>query len=143
MSLSAASVRVKHLEESIGVKLLNRTAQGITLLPPGQSFLIHARRVLDELRELRTDMQEYTTGIKGHIRMWVNTTAITEFLPSVLSAFLATRPDVYVDLRERLSPDIVRGVSEGNTDIGIVAGNVRTEGLVVFPCRQDRIVEAI
>ena len=71
-----------------------------------------------------------------------NTTAITEFLPVVLRKYLSTHPDVNVDLRERLSADIVHAVSEGRTDIGIVAGNVRTEGLEVLPYRQDRLVVA-
>jgi DNA-binding transcriptional LysR family regulator len=142
MSLSAASVRVKHLEEAIGVKLLNRAAQGITLLPPGQAFLHHARQVVDQLRQLRSDMHEYSAGVKGHIRISVNTTAITEFIPSVLRSFLVSHPDVYVDLRERLSHDIVRAVSEGGIDIGIVAGSVRTEGLAVLPYRRDRLVLA-
>jgi DNA-binding transcriptional LysR family regulator len=76
------------------------------------------------------------------VRVFANTTAITEFLPALLPTFLASHPDVSVDLRERLSPDIVRAVSEGTTDIGIVAGNVRTEGLEVLPYRRDRLVLA-
>jgi DNA-binding transcriptional LysR family regulator len=78
--------------------------------------------------------------VKGHLRVFASTTAITEFLPAVLRAYLSTHPDVNVDLRERLSSDIVRAVSEGKTDIGIVSGTVRTEGLEVVPYRQDRLV---
>ncbi|MGH8808604.1 MAG: LysR substrate-binding domain-containing protein [Noviherbaspirillum sp.] len=142
MSLPAASIRIKNLEDSIGTKLINRDAQGITLRPPGQAFLRHARQVLSQLENLRGDMQEYAKGIKGHVRIFANTTAITEFLPTVLRSFLATHPDVNVDLREQLSHDIVRAVSEGITDIGIVAGSVRTEGLDVIPYRKDRLVLA-
>jgi DNA-binding transcriptional LysR family regulator len=142
MSLPAASIRIKNLEDSIGTKLINRDNQGITLRPPGQAFLHHARQVLSQLENLRGDMQEYAQGIKGHVRIFANTTAITEFLPTVLRSFLVTHPDVNVDLREQLSNDIVRAVSEGITDIGIVAGSVRTEGLHVLPYRKDRLVLA-
>ena len=45
-----------------------------------------------------------------------------------------------VDLRERLSPSIVRAVTDGAADIGIVAGNVRIEGLEVLPYREDRLI---
>ncbi len=64
-------------------------------------------------------------GVKGNVRLFANTTAITEFLPAVLSRFLSTHRNVNVDLRERLSPNIVRAVTDGAADIGIVAGNVR------------------
>ncbi|MDY7548019.1 LysR substrate-binding domain-containing protein [Glaciimonas sp. Gout2] len=140
LSLPAASIRIKNLEQSIGTKLLNRENHGVTLRPPGQALLHHARQVLNQLENLRGDLQEYAHGIKGHVRILANTTAMTEFLPNVLSHFLSTRPDINIDLRERLSSDIVRAVSEGTTDIGIVAGTVRTEGLHVTPYRSDRLV---
>ncbi len=140
MSLPAASIRIKNLEEGLGVKLLYRTSQGVTLTPPGQAFMHHARLVLQQLTDLRGDLAEYVKGSRGHVRIFANTTAIAEFLPALLPKFLATHPDVNVDLKERLSHDIVRAVSEGKVDVGIVAGNVRTEGLEVLPFHEDRLV---
>mgnify|MGYP000461624596 CR=1 FL=1 len=140
MSLPAASIRIKNLEEGLGVKLLYRTSQGVTLTPPGQAFMHHARLVLQQLTDLRGDLAEYVKGSRGHVRIFANTTAMAEFLPALLPKFLATHPDVNVDLKERLSHDIVRAVSEGKVDVGIVAGNVRTEGLEVLPFQEDRLV---
>ncbi|RZJ26266.1 MAG: LysR family transcriptional regulator [Haliea sp.] len=140
ISLPAASTRIKNLEESIGAKLLYRTSQGVTLTPPGQAFVHHARMVLGQIEHLRGDLQEYASGIKGHLRVFANTTALGEFLPPVLRSYLLRHPDVNIDLRERLSHDIVRAVTEGQTDIGIVAGNVRTENLETIPYRRDRLV---
>jgi DNA-binding transcriptional LysR family regulator len=139
ISLPSASTRIKNLEESIGTKLLYRTSQGVTLTPPGQAFVHHARLVLGQIESLRGDMQEYAKGVKGHLRIFANTTALGEFLPPVLRAYLLSHPDVNIDLKERLSHDIVRAVTEGQTDIGIVAGHVRTENLEVIPYRQDRL----
>ncbi len=143
ISLPAASVRVKNLEVRIGAQLLHRTPQGVTLTPPGQAFVHHARLVLGQLEQLRGDLREYTRGIKGHLRVFANTTALGEFLPPVLRTYLLRHPDVSVDLRERLSHDIVRAVSEGQIDIGIVAGTVRTESLETIPYRKDRLVLAV
>ncbi len=140
MSLPAASIRIKNLEEGLGVKLLYRTSQGVTLTPPGQAFMHHARLVLQQLTELRGDLAEYVKGSRGHVRIFANTTAMAEFLPALLPQFLASHPDVNIDLKERLSNDIVRAVSEGKVDVGIVAGNVRTDGLEVLPFREDRLV---
>lgn len=140
ISLPAASTRIKNLEESIGTKLLYRTSQGVTLTPPGQAFVHHARSVLGQIEQLRGDLQEYAKGVKGHLRVFANTTALGEYLPPVLRRFLTQHPDVNIDLRERLSNDIIRAVSEGQTDIGIVAGLVRTESLETIPYRSDRLV---
>jgi len=140
ISLPAASTRIKNLEEGIGAKLLNRTSQGVTLTPPGQAFVHHARAVLGQIEHLRGDLQEYTSGIKGHVRVFANTTALSEYLPPVLRSYLLSHPDINIDLRERLSHDIIRAVTEGQTDIGIIAGLVRTEGLEIIPYRRDRLV---
>ncbi|WP_265282834.1 LysR family transcriptional regulator [Verminephrobacter aporrectodeae] len=139
ISLPAASTRVKNLEAGIGTKLLYRTSQGVTLTPPGQALVHHARMVLGQIEHLWGDMQEYARGIKGHVRVFANTTALGEYLPPVLRAYLSKNPDVNIDLRERLSHDIVRAVTEGQTDIGIVAGLVRTESLETLPYRHDRL----
>ena len=142
LSLPAASARMKNLEESLGAKLLYRHAQGVTLTPPGDTFLHHARQVVQQTDLLRGDMLEYARGVKGHVRVFANTTSITEFLPDALRRYLAAHPDINVDLQEHLSPDIVRAVLNGTTDIGIVAGSVNTMGLEVFPYLSDRLVLA-
>ena len=108
--------------------MLYRASNGVTLTPPGQVLLQHALDMQRQMEHLCSDLQEYAQGVKGHVRLFANTTAITEFLPGVLSRFLASHRNVNVDLRERLSPSIVRAVTDGAADIGIVAGNVRTEG---------------
>lgn len=140
ISVPAASTRIKNVEESIGTKLLNRTSQGVTLTPPGQAFVLHARQVMAQIESLNGDLQEYSKGIKGHLRLFANATAIGEFLPPVLRRFLLSHPDVNIDLRERLSHDIVRAVTDGQTDIGVVAGDVRTENLAVIPYHRDKLV---
>lgn len=140
LSLPAASTRIKNLEASVGAKLLYRTSHGVTLTSPGQAFVQRARSVLAQIEGLRGDMQEYGRGIKGHLRVWANTTSLSEFLPPVFTDYLRRNPDVNIDLRERLSSDIVRAVSEGQVDIGIVAGDVRTEALETIPYRTDRLM---
>ena len=140
ISLPAASTRIKHLEESIGTKLLNRHSQGVTLTPPGQALVHRARLVLGQIEHLRGDLQEYASGVKGHLRVYANTTSLSEFLPEVLRRYLTTHPDVNIDLQEKLSNEIVRAVIDGKTDIGIVTGSVRTESLQTLPYRSDSLV---
>lgn len=140
LSAPAASNRIKSLEDSFGVKLLYRSNQGVTLTPAGETFVHHARAVFAQVDHLHDDLHAYASGIRGHVRLWANTTAMTEFLPRGLAAFMASHPDVNVELRERLSHEIVRAVDESVTDIGIVAGDVRTDRLETLPYRDDRLV---
>lgn len=140
LAVPSASMRIKNVEDRLGTKLLYRTHQGVILTGAGSAFLHHARLVLKDLERMRGDLQEYAKGVKGHLRVFASTGPITEFLPAVLGAYLKTHPDVRVDLREHLSQDIARAVSDGTTDIGIVADIVRTDGLETIPYRQYRHV---
>ena len=140
LSLPAASNRVKNLEDHFGTRLFHRNSQGVTLTPSGEAFLRHARLVLRQIDHLRGDIHEYARGIKGQVRMLANTTAMTEFMPAVLSRFLASHPDVTVELRERVSYLVIKAVSEGSADIGIVAGKPASSELEYIPYREDRLV---
>jgi DNA-binding transcriptional LysR family regulator len=140
LSLPAASNRVKNLEDHFGTRLFNRNSQGVTLTPSGEAFLRHARLVLRQIDHLRGDIHEYARGIKGQVRVLANTTAMTEFMPAVLSRYLSSHPDVTVELRERLSYLVIKAVSEGSADIGIVAGRPESSELEYLPYRKDRLV---
>lgn len=140
LSVPATSNRIKNLEDGLGLKLLERSPQGITLTPEGQTYLKHARAILSQIDLLTGDLQEYVRGIKGKLRLLANTTAVTEYLPPVIGAYLKANPDVQIDMVERLSGDIVRLVREGAADIGVVSGNINTDDLQTIPFVSSKIV---
>jgi DNA-binding transcriptional LysR family regulator len=143
LSPAAASARIKALESQFDTRLLYRDSRGVELTPAGHRLLKHARLVMRQVDYLKSEFTRYGTDSAGHIRIFANTTAVTEFLPEVLAGFLAKRPGVTVDLQERLSRDIVRGVLDGTTDMGIIAGPVEAAGLQVMHFSTDRLVLAV
>lgn len=140
ISVPAASNRIKNLEESIGVKLLERSPTGVTITEAGRTYLQHARVVLSRLELLTGDLQEYTEGLKSQLRLLANTTAVTEYIPPMLSAFLRTYPDVHIEMRERISDDIVRSIKDGSADLGVISGDVSTEGIESVPFVSSRLI---
>lgn len=142
LSLAAASSRIKELETRFGTRLLYRENKGVQLSPAGETLLLHAQQFMQQVERLKGDMQQYNNGLKGHIRIFANTTAATEFMPEVLGNFLARNPQVNVSLEERLNQEILRGIQDGTADIGIVAGPVRAPELEVINFSTDRLVLA-
>jgi DNA-binding transcriptional LysR family regulator len=140
MSLPAASVRIKSVEERLGTKLLYRTSQGVILTPAGKAFLRHGRMILQNLEHLAGDLQEYAQGIKGHLRFFANATAVTEYLPAALSTYLLDHPGINIELSERGSYEIIQAVAEHTADIGIATGPVVHEDIRVLPYCRDRLV---
>jgi len=140
LSLPAASNRVKNLENHLGTALFYRNSQGVTLTPSGEAFVRHARIVLRQLEHLRGDIQEYASGVKGRVRVYANTTAMNEFMPNILARYLSVHLDVNVELRERLSYQVVKAVADGSADIGITAQAGGGENIQFLPYRTDRLV---
>ncbi|WP_353194240.1 LysR substrate-binding domain-containing protein [Pusillimonas noertemannii] len=140
ISLPAASVRMKNLESALDLPLFDRRNSGIALLPAGQVLLEHARQVVAQIERLQADLMRHVQEGQGSLRVLANTTAMTEFLPLVLNRFLVDHPNVSFELRERLSEEIVRAVSEGAADVGIVAGEVQADRVRLIPYRSDRLV---
>ncbi len=140
LALGAASTRVRNMEDTLGAPLLTRWRQGVSPTQAGRALLAHARTMLSQAERLREDLGAYAGGLAGQVRLLSNTNALAEFLPEALSSFLASHPNISVDLEERLSDEIVGLIAEGVGDIGIVAGTVDTGALETYPFRKDKFV---
>lgn len=140
LSTAAASMRIKALEGQLGSRLFYRDSQGVELTPAGHDLLVHARAIMRQVDYIKDEFSQYAEGQSGHIRIFANTTAVSDFMPDVLARFLVSRPGVTVDLQERLTNDILRGVIDGSTDLGVVAGPVTAKKLEIIPFNVDRLV---
>ena len=140
LAIAAASTRIRNMEAALGTPLLQRQRLGVQPTPAGRTLVHHARTLLQQAERMHGELAQYAEGIKGQVRLLSNTNALTEFLPEPLSDFLASHPQVNIDLEERLSDEIVAAVADGAADIGIVAGTVEVAGLEVLPFRTDRFV---
>ena len=140
MTLPSASARLRGMEALIGLPLLERNRRGIKPTPAGASLAHHARIVLRQIEQMRGELGEYSKGLKAHIRLLANTAAMTEFLPQALAPYLAKHPHVDIDLKERLSTEIVKAVSQGAAEIGIISDVVDYGALKLLPFAIDRLV---
>src|SRR5690606_37229619 len=75
IAAAAISRRMSDLENLLGAQLLKRSNKGIEATPAGQALLDLSHRVLNELDDIKLQMQDYATGAKGHVRIFVNISA--------------------------------------------------------------------
>jgi DNA-binding transcriptional LysR family regulator len=140
LAVSAISKRIAELESQARTPLLVRYPRGVGLTPAGQSLLHYARQMLQLVRRMDEELGEYAGGVKGHIRLHAVASAITQFLPEELEAFLTRYPKVNIALEERVGAAIVRAVAEGAADVGIVSAQTPRRGLVEIPYHTDQLV---
>ena len=140
IAASAVSKRLSDLETAAGTALLYRHARGVSPTPAGEAFLHHARAVLGSLDRMQGDLGEYAAGVKGHVRIYANISAIVEFLPEDIGAFAKLHPQIKIDLQEHLSSDVIRAVHDGAADAGICNEQADLKGLRQKIYRQDKLV---
>lgn len=140
IAASAVSKRLSDLETALGAPLLYRHARGVDLTPAGETFLHHARSVLFSLDRMQGELSEYADGVRGHVRIHANISAIVQFLPEDLAGFVSRHDQVRIDLEEHLSAQIIRAVMDGETDVGICNPQANMGGLQTRPYHRDRLV---
>ena len=140
LALSAASRRLSEFEGATGSTLLERTSQGVVLTSAGHVALQHAMRLVQGFEQFSSELKEHARGSRGHVRLWANMSALTEFLPDALASFLATYPDIRVEVEEQLSGDIARAIVEGLADVGVFVEGTPSHGLEVAPFQVDELV---
>ena len=143
IAASAVSKRMNDFELAFGVTLFKRLAKGMALTAAGEALLHHARVTLLNVEKIAAELGEYAQGVRGHVRMLANLSAIVQFLPDDLSGFFARHELLRVDLQERASGQVVRGIEEGAAEIGICAGEADTRALETFHYRSDHLVVAM
>ncbi|PZO77534.1 MAG: LysR family transcriptional regulator [Mesorhizobium amorphae] len=98
------------------------------------------KSILKAMEELEGGISEYTSGVRGLIRLSANPSAITQFLPDDLAAYSQMFPEVQVDIEERLSSEIVASVTDGSADIGIFSEHQGEHDFQTRVYRRDTLV---
>jgi DNA-binding transcriptional LysR family regulator len=122
LALAAASKRLSDLEARLQVPLFERRARGVEPTEAGRALLRHIRALNASLHALESEVVEFSRGIKGHLRVAANASAIAEHLPADLAAFATAQPGIRVSLEEGTSAGVQAAVIEGRADVGLFVG---------------------
>lgn len=143
LALPSASARLRGMEDTVGLPLLERRARGVHPTAAGDALAHHARVVLGQIDRMTAELDEYATGRKGAIRLLTNSAAMTELLPDALGPYLARQRGIAVDVEERSSAEIVTAIAGGFADVGIISSLVDHGELTVFECAIDQLVVVV
>jgi len=97
-SPSAVSRQIGHLEDRLGVRLLNRSKHGLSMTEEGQAFHGRCAAVAAQIADAETFAAQMTDHPKGQLRV-VSTVAFAkaQLLP-LMPGFLADYPDIRLSL---------------------------------------------
>lgn len=140
LALASASERLRNIESAAGVALLERRPRGVVTTEAGEALAHHARLILRQQEMLKGELQDFAAGARGTLHLYANTAALIEFLPSRLAPWLAARPRLRIELKERTSTEIVRAVASGLIEAGVISDAIAADGLQVQAVARDHLV---
>lgn len=142
MTASSASYRLKNLEYAVGSSLFDRTPKGMKLTAAGEVLLRHTRKLMADVEIMHNELCDYSSNLRGSIRLLANSSALNGFIIPSLASFLATNTTINIDLREHESVSIPGMILAGDADIGVLAGSdpTRLDGLASELYAIDRLV---
>jgi DNA-binding transcriptional LysR family regulator len=140
IAASAISKRISELEEIFHTQLLRRTNRGVVATDAGNTLLQLSRSVLHDMNNIALQIREYSSGVRGHVRLSANISSINQFLPTEIRSFMSEHPQVHVHLEANISEAIVNAVAENAADVGVVTMADYRHDLEYLPYHTDQLI---
>ena len=125
------------LEQSLDVRLLNRTTRRLALTDEGREYYERAKRVLADVDEAEAALSARRTQPKGRLRVTASVLFGRLHVAPAVSAFVVRHPAVSVELVLLDRP--VDLIEEG-IDLGVRIGALPDSSLVAVPVGETRRV---
>jgi DNA-binding transcriptional LysR family regulator len=136
----AVSMQVRHLEQALGLPLLERVGKRAFPTRAGELLLAHADRALRELEAGMERVQELRGVVAGRVRLGTSASISIYLLPPALRRFRVRYPETEVVVVTGNAAGITRAIVANELDVGIVSLPVRDRELVVTPFFRDELV---
>ncbi|GAA0786545.1 LysR family transcriptional regulator [Marinobacterium sediminicola] len=124
---STISRRIAQLEDTLGIRLIQRTTRKLKLTPEGEELFSRAQPLVDDLEAVQDDISASRTELRGRLRLTMPTEIGVFMMNEVISSFMETYPRIEVDVE--LSTRTVDLIEEG-VDLTLRLGPLPNSSLI-------------
>lgn len=110
---------LRDLEKELGVPLLERHGKGVSLNVYGQSFVVRARSILQDVERGRQEIEQLKGKGEGKVSAGLSSAVFLSLVPEVYQAFRKSFPDALLSLTEGLFPSLEPQLKNGSLDFYI------------------------
>jgi DNA-binding transcriptional LysR family regulator len=127
VSQPSLSKQIKVLENRLGIILLNRENNKISLTEAGKIFLQYSERILALCEESCRALNDVKNGDRGNLTVGASQTIGTYLLPRVLALFAQNYPQININVQVDSTRVISKKVVNREIDIAVVGGDIPDE----------------
>lgn len=140
LSQPSVSVRIRQLEDELGVKLFEQLGKKVALTEAGQLLIPHARRVITAIEDARQTIREMQGLERGALRIGASTTPGMYLIPNTVAHFKERYPKIEIHLGIKDTRRIEAGVISNEYDFGFVGGHLAGNEVDVHPWLTDQLL---
>lgn len=126
LSKSNVSQQISQLEESLGIKLLNRSTRSLSLTDEGRHYYERCRRIVEEAEAAETELAMTSKAEAGKVRITCPYNLGLNFIVPLLPQFRELYPSIEIDL---ILEDRVLNMIDEGIDLSFRAGWLADSGL--------------
>ena len=132
------SDHIRRLEERFGVRLFERRPH-LQLTPAGQTLRASLLQMQALEEELNTRLGQYNAGLRGEVRLGINSGRASVLLPRVFPAFHARFPHVKLFVVNRETREMEKMLREGELDLFLGLNTRLEESFHVQPLGLEKL----
>lgn len=138
----AISLHIRLLEKQLGVRLIERVGRRAQPTAAGRDFLVHARRIAEEVAHALDTVVPHRNGASGRLRIGTGATTCIYLLPPVLGKIRKTMPGLDIEVQTGNTPDILRLLEANTVDAAVVSLPASGRSLDIREIYLDEMVAA-
>ncbi|WP_151737285.1 LysR family transcriptional regulator ['Paenibacillus yunnanensis' Narsing Rao et al. 2020] len=139
LSQPALSRKISKLEERLGVPLFTRFGKRLELTEVGRLTYTYALEQRQQRANFLEALSKYKEGEPQLVTLGASLTTLQTTLPPLVNAYMEKYPAAELKLITGKTHEIVTSVSEGKSDVGIIASAVQEPGLRCVPLFEDQL----
>lgn len=137
---SGVTMRMKQLENELGVPLFYRNGKGVTLTSNGEILLTYAKQIINLMDQSIIAVQSNGTDPKGTLKIGCTESTTAVRLPSILTAYYEKYREVELILETNTTEQLIRLVLERKLDGAFIAGSTQHTELHTNIFREEELV---
>ncbi len=137
ISKAMASKHITALENTLGVRLLNRTTRKISLTEVGAAYRERVKLILAEIEETELSVSQLNTEPRGTLKMMAPTSFGAFHLSRAAADFMDEYPDINVEL---ILSDREADLAEEGLDLSFHVGELSDSSLIARKIASARMV---
>jgi DNA-binding transcriptional LysR family regulator len=134
------SAQINQLEESLGVRLFDRSTRSVTLTQVGRDLLPVVDKVLSDLAAVAVRARDVAQKNTGRVVVAALPSISSTLLPQAIAGFLKTYPGISISLKDALAERIVDMIRSDEVDFGISSSAMNDPQIEFTPLATDRMV---